>query len=150
MFQVKSNAVRALGNVLHFLQPCHVANPRFREAIEESLQALIATVGSEATMKVRWNACYALGNVFKNPALPLGESLSPARAAVHLGLSTSSSLLPLGWRRRGKAAELSVAVTALPGLCPVEQAQLLQCRAEVTAVFSWICHVRKQWDYRCE
>lgn len=75
MFQVKSNAVRALGNVLHFLQPCHVANPRFREAMEESLQALIATVGSEATMKVRWNACYALGNVFKNPALPLGESL---------------------------------------------------------------------------
>ncbi|XP_050837858.1 HEAT repeat-containing protein 6 isoform X2 [Serinus canaria] len=72
--KVKSNAVRALGNVLHFLQPCHVANPRFREAIEESLQALIATVGSEATMKVRWNACYALGNVFKNPALPLGEA----------------------------------------------------------------------------
>ncbi|XP_038013993.1 HEAT repeat-containing protein 6 isoform X2 [Motacilla alba alba] len=51
--KVKSNAVRALGNVLHFLQPCHVANPRFREAIEESLQALIATVGSEATMKER-------------------------------------------------------------------------------------------------
>ncbi|RLV90324.1 hypothetical protein DV515_00014482 [Chloebia gouldiae] len=72
--KVKSNAVRALGNVLHFLQPCHVANPRFREAVEESLQALIATVGSEATMKVRWNACYALGNVFKNPALPLGET----------------------------------------------------------------------------
>uniref|UniRef100_A0A8C0ZBT4 HEAT repeat-containing protein 6 n=1 Tax=Cyanistes caeruleus TaxID=156563 RepID=A0A8C0ZBT4_CYACU len=72
--KVKSNAVRALGNVLHFLQPCHVANPRFREAIKESLQALIATVGSEATMKVRWNACYALGNVFKNPALPLGEA----------------------------------------------------------------------------
>ncbi|XP_008947161.1 PREDICTED: HEAT repeat-containing protein 6, partial [Merops nubicus] len=72
--KVKSNAVRALGNVLHFLQPCHIANPRFREAIQESLQALIATVQSEATMKVRWNACYALGNVFKNPALPLGEA----------------------------------------------------------------------------
>ncbi|KFV42035.1 HEAT repeat-containing protein 6, partial [Tyto alba] len=71
--KVKSNAVRALGNVLHFLQPYHIANPRFREAIEESLQALISTVQSEATMKVRWNACYALGNVFKNPALPLGE-----------------------------------------------------------------------------
>ncbi|NXT26607.1 HEAT6 protein, partial [Syrrhaptes paradoxus] len=72
--KVKSNAVRALGNVLHFLQPYHVANPRFKEAIEESLQALISTVQSEATMKVRWNACYALGNVFKNPALPLGEA----------------------------------------------------------------------------
>ncbi|NWW88106.1 HEAT6 protein, partial [Rhynochetos jubatus] len=72
--KVKSNAVRALGNVLHFLQLCHVANPRFREAIEESLQVLISAVQSEAPMKVRWNACYALGNVFKNPALPLGEA----------------------------------------------------------------------------
>uniref|UniRef100_A0A8C2UA23 HEAT repeat-containing protein 6 n=1 Tax=Coturnix japonica TaxID=93934 RepID=A0A8C2UA23_COTJA len=72
--KVKSNAVRALGNLLHFLQPCHVAHPRFREAIEESLQALVSTVESEATMKVRWNACYALGNVFKNSALPLGEA----------------------------------------------------------------------------
>ncbi|NWI89045.1 HEAT6 protein, partial [Pitta sordida] len=72
--KVKSNAVRALGNVLHFLQPCHIGNPRFREAVEEALQALIGTVQSEATMKVRWNACYALGNVFRNPALPLGEA----------------------------------------------------------------------------
>uniref|UniRef100_A0A8C6ZHK9 HEAT repeat-containing protein 6 n=1 Tax=Nothoprocta perdicaria TaxID=30464 RepID=A0A8C6ZHK9_NOTPE len=72
--KVKSNAVRALGNLLHFLQLYHIRNPRFREAIEESIQALISTVQSEATMKVRWNACYALGNVFKNPALPLGEA----------------------------------------------------------------------------
>lgn len=118
MFQVKSNAVRALGNVLHFLQPCHVANPRFREAIEESLQALIATVGSEATMKVRWNACYALGNVFKNPALPLGESLSPARAALLLGLSTSSSLLPLGWRRRGAGSRAQCGCHSSPRALP--------------------------------
>ncbi|NXI50246.1 HEAT6 protein, partial [Chloroceryle aenea] len=84
--KVKSNAVRALGNVLHFLQPCHIANPRFREAIEESLQALISTVQSEATMKVRWNACYALGNVFKNPALPLGKA--PWTSQAYSALST--------------------------------------------------------------
>ncbi|NXL92525.1 HEAT6 protein, partial [Alectura lathami] len=72
--KVKSNSVRALGNLLRFLQPCHIANPRFREAIEESLQALVSTVESEAAMKVRWNACYALGNVFKNAALLLEEA----------------------------------------------------------------------------
>lgn len=37
------------------------------------MQALIETVRSDGTMKVRWNACYALGNAFRNPALPLGE-----------------------------------------------------------------------------
>ncbi|KAK9412497.1 HEAT repeat-containing protein 6 [Crotalus adamanteus] len=72
--KVKSNAVRALGNLLHFLQPSHVASPRFLQPIEESIHALTSTVQSEATMKVRWNACYAFGNVFKNPALPLGEA----------------------------------------------------------------------------
>ncbi|XP_066219990.1 HEAT repeat-containing protein 6 [Saccopteryx leptura] len=72
--KVKSNAVRALGNLLHFLQPSHIEKPRFAEIIEESIQALISTVLIEAGMKVRWNACYAMGNVFKNPALPLGTA----------------------------------------------------------------------------
>ncbi|XP_058020180.1 HEAT repeat-containing protein 6 isoform X2 [Ahaetulla prasina] len=72
--KVKSNAVRALGNLLHFLQPSHIASPRFSQPIEEAIQALTSMVQSDATMKVRWNACYALGNVFKNPALPLGEA----------------------------------------------------------------------------
>uniref|UniRef100_A0A480PKP6 HEAT repeat-containing protein 6 n=2 Tax=Sus scrofa TaxID=9823 RepID=A0A480PKP6_PIG len=72
--KVKSNAVRALGNLLHFLQPSHIEKPRFAEIIEEAIQALISTILIEAAMKVRWNACYAVGNVFKNPALPLGTA----------------------------------------------------------------------------
>ncbi|XP_069470765.1 HEAT repeat-containing protein 6 isoform X2 [Ambystoma mexicanum] len=78
--KVKSNAVRALGNLLHFLQPYHIENPRFSESIEACIQALIVTVQGEATMKVRWNACYALGNVFKNSALPLGTAPWTAQA----------------------------------------------------------------------
>ncbi|XP_038615603.1 HEAT repeat-containing protein 6, partial [Tachyglossus aculeatus] len=78
--KVKSNAVRALGNLLHFLQPYHVVEPRFKEPIEEAVQALISTILSDATMKVRWNACYALGNVFKNAALPLGTAPWTAQA----------------------------------------------------------------------
>jgi hypothetical protein len=62
--------------LLHFLQPCHIEKPRFAEIIEESIQALISTVLIEAAMKVRWNACYAMGNVFKNPALPLGKKVT--------------------------------------------------------------------------
>uniref|UniRef100_W5MFQ4 HEAT repeat-containing protein 6 n=1 Tax=Lepisosteus oculatus TaxID=7918 RepID=W5MFQ4_LEPOC len=72
--QVKSNAVRALGNLLHFLQPQHVSRPSFAGPLEEAVRALIGTVGGDATMKVRWNACYALGNAFRNPALPLGTA----------------------------------------------------------------------------
>lgn len=61
--------------MLHFLQPSHIEKPIFAEIIEESIQALISTVLIEAAMKVRWNACYAMGNVFKNPALPLGKEV---------------------------------------------------------------------------
>ncbi|XP_057570875.1 HEAT repeat-containing protein 6 isoform X2 [Hippopotamus amphibius kiboko] len=72
--KVKSNAVRSLGNLLHFLRPSHIEKPIFAEIIEEAIQTLISTVLIEAAMKVRWNACYAMGNVFKNPALPLGTA----------------------------------------------------------------------------
>ncbi|XP_005393963.2 PREDICTED: HEAT repeat-containing protein 6 [Chinchilla lanigera] len=88
--KVKSNAVRALGNLLHFLQPSHIEKPRFAEIIEESIQALISTVLIEAAMKVRWNACYAMGNVFKNPALPLGTAPWTSQAYNALTLVVTS------------------------------------------------------------
>lgn len=71
--QVKSNAVRVLGNLLHFLRHSQMSRSVFQSPLEDAIRALIRTVLSEATMKVRWNACYALGNAFRNPALPLGE-----------------------------------------------------------------------------
>lgn len=74
--------MRALGNLLHFLQPSHVEKPRFAEIVEESVQALICAVLTEAAMKVRWNACYAMGNAFKNPALPLGMNVFPPLSGV--------------------------------------------------------------------
>ncbi|XP_067113394.1 HEAT repeat-containing protein 6 [Osmerus mordax] len=72
--RVKSNAVRALGNLLHFLRYGQLTRPVFQQPLEEAVRALVQTVQSEATMKVRWNACYALGNAFQNPALPLDSA----------------------------------------------------------------------------
>ncbi|KAL4608428.1 HEAT repeat-containing protein 6-like [Arapaima gigas] len=70
--RVKSNAVRALGNLLRFLRPAHQSGSE--GPLDEAVWALIDTVRGEATMKVRWNACYALGNAFRNPTLPLGTA----------------------------------------------------------------------------
>uniref|UniRef100_A0A7N9B228 HEAT repeat-containing protein 6 n=1 Tax=Mastacembelus armatus TaxID=205130 RepID=A0A7N9B228_9TELE len=72
--RVKCNAVRALGNLLHFLRQSQLSRSAFQRPLEDAVRALVKTVQSEATMKVRWNACYALGNAFRNPALPLGRS----------------------------------------------------------------------------
>ncbi|TDH04887.1 hypothetical protein EPR50_G00137710 [Perca flavescens] len=72
--RVKSNAVRALGNLLHFLRQSQLSRSAFQRPLEDAVLALVKTVQSEATMKVRWNACYALGNAFRNPALPLDSA----------------------------------------------------------------------------
>ncbi|KAM7374354.1 hypothetical protein PAMP_007018 [Pampus punctatissimus] len=72
--KVKCNAVRALGNLLHFLRQSQVTRSAFQRPLEDAVRALVKTVQSVATMKVRWNACYALGNAFRNPALPLDSA----------------------------------------------------------------------------
>ncbi|XP_029304804.1 HEAT repeat-containing protein 6 [Cottoperca gobio] len=72
--RVKSNAVRALGNLLHFLRQSQLTRSVFQCPLEDAVRALVKTIQSEATMKVRWNACYALGNAFRNPALPLDSA----------------------------------------------------------------------------
>ncbi|XP_057676018.1 HEAT repeat-containing protein 6 [Corythoichthys intestinalis] len=72
--KVKCNAVRALGNLLHFLRKGQLSRAVFRQPLEDAVRALVKTVQSVATMKVRWNACYALGNAFRNPDLPLEDA----------------------------------------------------------------------------
>ncbi|KAF3706531.1 HEAT repeat-containing protein 6 [Channa argus] len=72
--RVKCNAVRALGNLLHFLRQNQLTRSVFQRPLEDAVRALVKTVQSEASMKVRWNACYALGNAFRNPALPLDSA----------------------------------------------------------------------------
>lgn len=72
-FQMRSNAMRVLGNLLHFLRPSQLSHPSFQRPVEDAVRALVRTIQSDTVMKVRWNACYALGNAFRNPALSLGE-----------------------------------------------------------------------------
>ncbi|EDO41325.1 predicted protein, partial [Nematostella vectensis] len=71
--KVKSNAVRALGNILRYLTSAMLVKRGFSLSLERAIQALANNVCS-GLMKVRWNACYAVGNVFRNAILPLGSA----------------------------------------------------------------------------
>ncbi|KAK2165572.1 hypothetical protein LSH36_48g03055 [Paralvinella palmiformis] len=71
--KVKSNAVRAIGNLLRYLPNKCLENSKFQPVTETAIQALVKNI-STGNMKVRWNACYATGNMFKNPLLPVGDS----------------------------------------------------------------------------
>ncbi|XP_048733052.1 HEAT repeat-containing protein 6-like isoform X2 [Ostrea edulis] len=69
--KVKSNAVRAVGNILRYLPIRSLGKSSFRTFVEEGVKALIKNISS-GTMKLRWNACYAVSNMFKNTLLNFG------------------------------------------------------------------------------
>lgn len=61
--KIRANAVRALGNLARF------ASARFLLPQFNQLLALLIRNLNQGSAKVRWNACYALGNVLRNSAL---------------------------------------------------------------------------------
>lgn len=72
--RVRSNAVRALGNFLRYVPLHFLENPRIMEFVKQATDSLLAALSASIT-KVRWNACYALGNAFKNTDLVYSQIL---------------------------------------------------------------------------
>ncbi|KPI94371.1 HEAT repeat-containing protein 6 [Papilio xuthus] len=68
--KVKMNAMRAIGNLLRILTRENLEqNPTLKPLFETAITRLMGCATHVASMKVRWNACYALGNVLKNEYL---------------------------------------------------------------------------------
>ncbi|KPJ08492.1 HEAT repeat-containing protein 6 [Papilio machaon] len=68
--KVKMSAMRAIGNLLRILTRENLAyNPTLKPLFETGINRLLGCANHVASMKVRWNACYALGNVLKNEYL---------------------------------------------------------------------------------
>ncbi|KAF2895184.1 hypothetical protein ILUMI_10984 [Ignelater luminosus] len=71
--KIRVNAVRALGNLLQLITREFINQTNFKDVVEKGIDALVknATVGTN--MKVRWNSCYAIGNILKNSSLYLSN-----------------------------------------------------------------------------
>ncbi|EDV99652.1 HEAT repeat-containing protein 6 [Drosophila grimshawi] len=61
--KVRANAVRALGNLLRLLPADEHA------LIQRAMAKLLDCVRSAGSAKVKWNACYAIGNLVRNRAI---------------------------------------------------------------------------------
>ncbi|XP_022108453.1 HEAT repeat-containing protein 6-like [Acanthaster planci] len=74
--KVKSNAVRALGMLVRFARPQALAKSSIQTVVTDAIKALLKNITTAAAIrvKVRWNACYAMSNVFKNTHLELGTA----------------------------------------------------------------------------
>ncbi|EDV45399.1 HEAT repeat-containing protein 6 [Drosophila erecta] len=63
--KVKANAVRALGNLLQILQLQPLESG---EQMQVAMSKLLDCVKSSGNAKVKWNACYAIGNLVRRRA----------------------------------------------------------------------------------
>ncbi|XP_072949286.1 HEAT repeat-containing protein 6 [Epargyreus clarus] len=68
--KVKMSATRGLGNFLRLIRNDNLQRcPQMKALCELAIEKLSHCACKVANMKVRWNACYALGNAMKNEKL---------------------------------------------------------------------------------
>ncbi|XP_026761719.2 HEAT repeat-containing protein 6 [Galleria mellonella] len=68
--KIKMSATRGLGNFLRLINNEHlVRSPQIKTLCETALERLLHCACKVSNMKVRWNACYAMGNAMKNEHL---------------------------------------------------------------------------------
>lgn len=64
------SATRGLGNILRLIKNENLLrDPQIKTLCESAIEKLLDCACKVANMKVRWNACYAMGNAMKNEQL---------------------------------------------------------------------------------
>ena len=70
--KVRTNAARILGNLLRLINQNQITMEKWQNVCIEAMQKLCDQAklnGTNSNMKVKWNACYAIGNFMKNTIL---------------------------------------------------------------------------------
>ncbi|GAB0098216.1 HEAT repeat-containing protein 6 [Sergentomyia squamirostris] len=67
--RVRCNIVRTMGNLLYLIREDLIAVSEWQTLVKTVVDILIVNARNVKFMKVRWNACYALGNMMKNSCL---------------------------------------------------------------------------------
>lgn len=70
--KVRTNAARIIGNLLRLIRAEHMASENWQTQCRDAIRRLIEQAkltGNNSNMKVKWNACYAIGNFMKNPVI---------------------------------------------------------------------------------
>lgn len=70
--KVRTNAARTLGNLLRLIKSSHISVEKWHKVCLDAIQKLCDQAklnGTNSNMKVKWNACYAIGNFMKNTVM---------------------------------------------------------------------------------
>ncbi|XP_038119587.1 HEAT repeat-containing protein 6 [Culex quinquefasciatus] len=72
--KVRCNSVRTIGNVLRMLREDHLTKAAWVELSQKSIDKLVQNILSSNNVKVKWNACFAAGNLMRNDFMFSPES----------------------------------------------------------------------------
>ncbi|ORY95566.1 armadillo-type protein, partial [Syncephalastrum racemosum] len=86
--KLRSNAVRALGSLLHVSPEDNLLMPRHLRLIKQAMLALMKNIET-GSLKTRWNACHAASSMLKNPSFPIGQAQFPWTAGLYAALIQS-------------------------------------------------------------
>ncbi|XP_058828789.1 HEAT repeat-containing protein 6 [Topomyia yanbarensis] len=64
--KVRCNAVRTIGNVLRTLRLDHFSQNVWTQLCQKAIDKLVHNTLHSNNVKVKWNACYAIGNMMQN------------------------------------------------------------------------------------
>lgn len=70
--KVRTNAARILGNLLRLISASQILIEKWQTVCINAIQKLCdqaKLTGTNFNMKVKWNACYAIGNFMKNTVI---------------------------------------------------------------------------------
>lgn len=109
--KVKANAVRALGSISKYVKlRCMTSNAVDSSWLERTVQAFLSCV-TTGNVKVQWNVCHALSNLFSNETVKLQDmDWAPSVFSILLLLLRDASNFKI---RIQAAAALAVPVTPL-------------------------------------
>ena len=66
----QSNAVRCVGNMLYYLNMDRINSQEgFDKVMRDGVESITGLIQTGKIMKIRWNACYAAGNVLKKSGI---------------------------------------------------------------------------------
>lgn len=70
--KVRTNAARILGNLLRLIKSSQIETDKWQTICLDAIKKLCDQAklsGTNSNMKVKWNACYAIGNFMKNAVI---------------------------------------------------------------------------------
>jgi HEAT repeat-containing protein 6 len=67
--KIKCNAMRTLGNCCRLMTTSLIQDPVFNQLTLQAIEKLVQNILTGNNVKVKWNACYAIGNFMRNPVL---------------------------------------------------------------------------------